>query len=75
MYVDADARRAGIGRLLLASLARAAEAAGKELVSVDCETTNPEAFAFWSRWLRPVTWSLGGTLTRPVPAPSSRLGP
>lgn len=58
MFVEPEARCTGVGRLLLASLARHAEAAGQALVSVDCETTNLEAYAFWSRWFRPVTWSL-----------------
>ncbi|GAJ16035.1 unnamed protein product, partial [marine sediment metagenome] len=58
MYVEADFRRAGVGSLLLASLAREAAAADKEIVSVDCETTNPEAYGFWSRWFEPVAWAL-----------------
>ena len=58
MYVTPASRRAAVGRSLLASLVREAAATGKEIVSVDCETTNPEAYAFWSRWFRPVTWSL-----------------
>ena len=58
MYVEGDSRCAGVGSLLLASLAREAAAVGKEIVSVDCETTNPEAYAFWSRWFEPVAWGL-----------------
>ena len=58
MYVKETARRTAVGRALLVALAREAAAIGKELVSVDCETTNPEAYGFWSRWFRPVTWSL-----------------
>ena len=54
----AQARRAGVGGALLAALARVAAAAGRDLVSVDCETTNPEAYGFWSRWFHPVSWSL-----------------
>ena len=30
---------------------------GMEIVSVDCETTNIEAYAFWTRRFHPVTWS------------------
>lgn len=58
MYVEVDSRCMGVGGLLLASLAREAAAAGKEIMSVDCETTNPEAYAFWSRWFEPVAWGL-----------------
>jgi hypothetical protein len=28
------------------------------VISVDCETTNLEAYGFWSRWFWPVSWSL-----------------
>ncbi len=41
MYVEADSRRVGVGRALLTCLVREAVAAGKEFVSMDCETTNP----------------------------------
>jgi ribosomal protein S18 acetylase RimI-like enzyme len=58
MYVEPESRCAGVGNSLLASLAREAVAGGKEIVSVDCETTNPEAYAFWSRWFEPVAWGL-----------------
>jgi len=58
MFVAPRARAAGIGRRLLAALAEHARAQGKSMVSVDCETTNPEAYAFWSRHFRPVAWSL-----------------
>ena len=58
MYVEAGSRRTGVGCRLLGSLAREAGAADKTVVSVDFETTNLEAYAFWTRWFRPVTWSL-----------------
>ena len=58
MYVEADSRSGGVGRLLLASMAREAASTGKQIVSVDCETTNPEAYAFWPRWFEPVAWCL-----------------
>ena len=58
MYVEVDSRCAGVASLLLAYLVREAAAAGKEIISVDCETTNPEAYAFWSRWFEPVAWGL-----------------
>lgn len=58
MYVEADFRCTGVGKFLLASLVREAAAVGKEIVSVDCETTNLEAYAFWTRWFEPVAWGL-----------------
>ena len=27
-------------------------------LSVDCETANPEAYGFWTRWFQPVAWAL-----------------
>jgi GNAT superfamily N-acetyltransferase len=57
MFVEPALRGRGLGRELLAALVEHADAAGKSLVSVDCETTNPEAYAFWSARFRPVTWS------------------
>ncbi|MFH1569781.1 MAG: GNAT family N-acetyltransferase [Gemmatimonadota bacterium] len=48
--MDAERRREGLGRCLLTALVLHAAAAGKGMVSVDCETTNPEACAFWVRW-------------------------
>ena len=58
MYVRSENRRSGAGTALLAAMALHARSTGKEIVSVDCETTNPEAYGFWSRWFLPVTWSL-----------------
>ena len=58
MYVAPALRRHGIGARLLAAVVREAEVRGKDLVSVDCETTNPEAFAFWTRSFEPLTWGL-----------------
>jgi GNAT superfamily N-acetyltransferase len=57
MFVEGSIRGRGVGRSLLAALVGHALEAGKSLVSVDCETTNPEAYAFWSARFRPVTWS------------------
>jgi GNAT superfamily N-acetyltransferase len=58
MFVKPSLRGRGIGRDLLASLVEHATASEKTLVSVDCETTNPEAYSFWSSRFRPATWSL-----------------
>ena len=56
MYCDPAARGRGIGTALVAALAAHAAAAGKPLMSVDCETHNLEAFGFWTRFFTPVTW-------------------
>ncbi len=56
-FVRPDLRGRGIGRALLAALVAHAQAVGKSLMSVDCETTNPEAYAFWTRFFKPVSWS------------------
>lgn len=58
MYVDPCCRSQGVGRALLAALAGYAVSTGKDMVSVDCETANLEAYAFWTRWFHVVTWSL-----------------
>lgn len=58
MLVHPAFRRHGVGTALLAALAHQARASDKTLVSVDCETTNIEAFSFWTRWFEPVSWSL-----------------
>ena len=58
LYVDPRFRGKGLARQLLASLADEARARGKSLMSVDCETMNPEAFRFWTRYFHPVSWSL-----------------
>lgn len=58
LFVEPRRRGRGIARSLLEAIARDARARGKSLVSVDCETTNPEAFGFWTGWFAPVSWSL-----------------
>jgi ribosomal protein S18 acetylase RimI-like enzyme len=57
LYASSEERRSGAATLLLAALAEEAVRRGMEVVSVDCETTNIEAYAFWSRHFAPVTWS------------------
>ncbi len=57
LFVRPDLRGRGIARSLLSALAGHAQAAGKSLMSVDFETMNPEAYAFWPRFFKPVTWS------------------
>jgi hypothetical protein len=58
MYVEAGCRRGHVGTSLLCALAETARATDKQIVSVDCETANLEAFAFWSRWFEPIAWGL-----------------
>lgn len=57
MYCDPSKRGQGIGAGLLSTVAGHATEAGKGLMSVDCETHNLEAYAFWTRFFSPVTWS------------------
>jgi GNAT superfamily N-acetyltransferase len=58
MFIRPERRGQGTARALLAALADHAGQLGRDLLSVDCETTNPEAFAFWSRMFRPLAWGL-----------------
>jgi GNAT superfamily N-acetyltransferase len=58
MYVRKELRGAGLGTGLLGAIARFAADAGKPLVSVDCETTNLEAFGFWTRFFAPFSWGM-----------------
>ncbi len=57
MFTEDAERRQGTGSFLLRALAAEAVERGMDLVSVDCETTNLEAYAFWTRRFKPVTWS------------------
>lgn len=57
LWVEPSVRSGGVARALLAGLVREAAKRGKDLISVDCETLNPEAWGFWSKWFVPVTWS------------------
>jgi len=58
LFVRPPARRVGLATRLLAALVSHARGIGKEMMSVDCETTNLEAYAFWSRHFRPVAWGM-----------------
>ena len=58
LFVEPARRGLGVARALLEAIVGEAIARGKWLVSVDCETTNPEAFGFWTGWFAPVSWSL-----------------
>jgi GNAT superfamily N-acetyltransferase len=57
MYCMPALRGQGIGRWLLGRMARHAIDSGKALMSVDCETTNLEAYCFWTRGFAPLSWS------------------
>jgi GNAT superfamily N-acetyltransferase len=65
MYVSPALRGAGIGCALLRQAADHALSVGKALMSVDCETTNLEAYSFWTRFFKPVTWSYERRIARP----------
>ena len=58
LFVDPASRGKGVARELLGSIVREASARGKTVTSVDCETMNPEAYRFWTRWFTPISWSL-----------------
>lgn len=58
MFVAPGARRRRTGADLLAALARTAQERGKAVLSVDFETANTEAHAFWLRWFTQLTVSL-----------------
>ena len=57
LYVDPSIRGRSVGDNLLRALVTAGAERGYTLVSVDCETHNPEARAFWTARFKPVTWS------------------
>lgn len=56
LFVLPDERGRGIAASLLAAMAEEASATGKDLMSVDCETMNPEAYSFWTRFFEPLAW-------------------
>jgi len=58
LWVNPDFRGINAGSNLLGALVRAGIEKNFILVSVDCETHNPEARAFWLSRFRPVSWSL-----------------
>ena len=57
LYVEPFARGMNVGSTLLRALVTEGIAREYSLVSVDCETHNPEARAFWLSRFKPVTWS------------------
>lgn len=58
LWVDPARRGRGAARALLEAVAEESAGIGKALVSVDHETTNPEANAFWTAFFPSVTFSL-----------------
>lgn len=58
MFVAQEYRNRGVASALLSALCAEAEEMEHTRVSVDCETTNPEAYEFWTRYFDPVSWSL-----------------
>ncbi|TVR55149.1 MAG: GNAT family N-acetyltransferase [Spirochaetaceae bacterium] len=58
LYVRPEYRGTGVGTRLLSEIVREAKSRGKRLISVDCETMNPEAYWFWIKYFKPITWSV-----------------
>jgi Acetyltransferases len=58
LFVAPEMRGRGVGRALLAAMALYAEEAEYSMLSVDCETLNPEAYGFWSRWMEGLAFGL-----------------
>jgi predicted acetyltransferase len=58
MFVIGEERGKGAGPALLRALAVGAMESEKTLISVDCETMNPEAYGFWTRFFITVSWSM-----------------
>lgn len=57
MWVNPEFRGQGVASALVDALATTALEVGRTLISVDCETHNPEARAFWLSRFVPVSWS------------------
>lgn len=56
-YFDENYRGKGIARNLLAFIADTLKAEGVTHLGVDCETLNPTALNFWSKYFKPYTYS------------------
>ncbi len=56
-YVDKEYRNKGIAQQLLEYLCKISEKEGKEYLGVDCETLNPTALRFWSKYFDNYTYS------------------
>jgi len=57
LYVEPFARGKNVASALLFALVGEAVLREYSLVSVDCETHNPEARSFWLSRFKPITWS------------------
>ncbi|MGF7057929.1 GNAT family N-acetyltransferase [Brassicibacter mesophilus] len=56
-YVDKEHRNKGIAQQLLEYLCEISEKEGMEYLGVDCETLNPTALRFWSKYFDNYTYS------------------
>lgn len=56
-YVEKEYRNKGIAQQLLEYLCQISEKEGKEYLGVDCETLNPTAFRFWSKYFENYSYS------------------
>lgn len=57
-YLQPEYRGAGIFQQLLVEALKVMQEKGKTRCGVDCETINPEAFAFWTKYFTPYTYSV-----------------
>lgn len=55
-YVDEEYRSKGIAQQLLEYICEISEKEGKEYLGVDCETLNPTALRFWSKYFDSYTY-------------------
>ncbi len=58
LFVEKAYRGLGVASALLRNLTAFALSQNKALMSVDCETMNLEAYAFWTRYFLPVAWGM-----------------
>jgi GNAT superfamily N-acetyltransferase len=58
LFLLPEARGLNIAQKLLNSIIVEAKNRDKSLISVDCETMNPEAYGFWNRYFTPLSWCL-----------------
>ncbi|MBN1983420.1 MAG: GNAT family N-acetyltransferase, partial [Chitinivibrionales bacterium] len=58
LYMRPQMRGRGMAQALCAALADSCRGDPFTRVSVDCETMNIEAYSFWTRWFKPVAYTL-----------------
>ena len=58
LWIGPDHRGRGLASALLSVFTKLSRSKGKTVLSVDCETLNPEAYGFWTRYFRPVAYGM-----------------